>query len=143
MPNPYRGEVSCDLGGREVVFAMTWERTAEMAEVLGGEAWDDELGKALEGAAKGRRESLDLLARVVSCLSAGEVSPDEVRELSPPLGEVQRALDACARRFYFGAEEAPESPLAASATGDRGANALLRLLGSLRRTASRLGTSGA
>lgn len=93
-PVAFRGEVALEIGDRALTLRLTWAAHDRLLELMG----DD------YGPSRNMRE----LSVIVSELSGGEISADEVYALSPPIQPVTAAVEKALLLGWLGPEAARE-----------------------------------
>ena len=111
MPNPRRGEIEAELGGRRYTLCLTLGALAELEAAFGAE----DLVALAERFERGRISARD----AVRVLGAGlrgagaEISDEEVARLAAPggaAGYVRSVAELLAATFGVAAEEKPANP---------------------------------
>jgi len=110
--NEYRGEVSVEIGGEKRILVLDWDSLARLKDDIGDNVFIelDQMVAAMD---------VDKLSRFLAEALRRywpEVTPEEIRRISPPLMSAQKALMEVFHLAYFGSKEAPveepeENPL--------------------------------
>lgn len=100
--NPYRGEVTLDVGGETVTLRFTWDAIARLRQAL-GEDYDTVITQAFN------TQDVESIAHVVSIGSVDDLDPAAVMAASPPvIPTINACLDAI-HRAYYGPDGPPEA----------------------------------
>lgn len=100
VDNAHRGELTIEIDGDAHVLRFTWDAIARLQEAF-GERYDQALTKAFHA------QNVEVVAQVVSIGTGGSVSPEQVREASPPLVHAIGACMDALHRAYYGADGPP------------------------------------
>lgn len=98
MKNAYTGQSEIELGGVKYPLAFTWAAIAELRTIY-GKGFDKEVISAIS--------ELDTakLADVVSIGIGGKLSPQEIKDLSPPLVSVANVINEALNAAFYGVDE--------------------------------------
>ena len=100
MINYYRGAIEVDIDGpRQLRFG--WDALARLSSEL-GQRYDQVILRAAESG------DVDVLAKVLAIGLNDQLTPEQIKEISPPVDIVSRAILAALSLAVWGSIEPPE-----------------------------------